>query len=598
MPYFWSLPETFSAGPRQLRREQVSRIDELRIFSLVLLPGKFLTSFAALGTADVRYDDIGWTGPNFSSPGCVLEKVSITAGKFITSGATFARGHKDKPIYLSHGGPYLQEIHFARNINVVLYDIKDRRGWLVDGASALLHIVRTQLSSSPYCSSPLFKIEDFQHADPKSGADAARVALTDVRNTEMAIFEDVELWSESTTAWGTMKEETKRKTTKWRFRDLVRQTWHILEQIHDHQTKMLASPGIGLRFTDRDKLEGFGFMDIVSGQNPLRPRVSVLKPSGRGWVDFTRSIGAITLLGRGFGDLIMPAEGANNLCRAWERVPKDKDYLAVCTTTLREICRKNGDTDSIPLELVKGIYWYKADKLFEPCGCKSDRSSDTCDRVQVLLPPFSMGSKKYPDPFHNHKGAAIFGRSRRFDWHWPNVGNPVAGAQSEHDTDDEGNMADSGLGTSIITPSLEASRSAVSDLPPSETQAGCIPSLGGIHRGSQSVSANDSIHSDIVEPARGTVQRLISTSSSRGDVARDATHSPIDNNIAAASPEPIDREREVKAPHSPPVAPGEHGTHVTHVDNQPSMAAKTGAAWRRIKRRISRVLPRPKSKPP
>jgi len=355
----------------------------------VLSPGQKLTRSPEIGTADVKYDKIGWTGPNFSSPGCALEKVSITAGKFITGGATFAKGNKDTPIYLSHGGPYLQEIYFARNISVVLYDIKDRRGWLVDGPSALLHIVRTQLSSSPYRSSPLFQIEDFRHADPRNGADAAQLALTDARNMEMAIFEDVERWSESTAAGQAEKEDSKKKTTKWRFRDLVRQTWHILEQIHDHQTKMLSSPGMGLRFTDRDKLEGFGFMDIVSGQNPLRPRVSVLKSSGRGWVDFTRSIGAISLLGRGFGDLIIPALDANKLCSAWKSVPEGKDYLVVCTTTLREICRKNGDTDSDPLELVQGIYWYKADRLFESCSC---RSGQACDRVQVLLPTLSVGS--------------------------------------------------------------------------------------------------------------------------------------------------------------------------------------------------------------
>jgi hypothetical protein len=149
-------------------------------------------------------------------------------------------------------------------------------------ASATLNIARTQLSSSPYCSSPLFKIEAFHHADPKNGADAAQVALTDVKNREIVIFEDVEYWSELTAAEQVKKEETKRKTRKWCFQDLLRQTWHILQQIHDHQTRMLTSPGIGLRFTDRDKLEGFGFMDIVMGQNPLRPRVSYLKLSGRG----------------------------------------------------------------------------------------------------------------------------------------------------------------------------------------------------------------------------------------------------------------------------------------------------------------------------
>jgi hypothetical protein len=546
----------------------------------VPLLGQKLTRSPETGTADVRYDKIGWTGPNFSSSGCALEKLSITAGKIITGGATFAKGNRDTPIHLSLGGPYLQEIHLARNINVVLYDTKDRRGWLVDGASALLHIVRTQLSSSPYCSSPLFKIEDFQHADPGNGANAAQVALTDARNMEMAIFEDIERWSESTTAGQTTMEETKTKATKWCFQDLVRQTWHILEQIQDHQSKMLAAPGTSLRFTDRDKLEGFGFMDIVIGQNPLRPRVSVLKSSGRGWVDFTRSIGAISLLGRGFGDLIVPAFDANDLCRAWESVPKDQDYLVVCTTTLQEICRKNGDTESDPLELVQDIYWYKADKLFESCACKFNRFGQTCDRVQVLLPPLSVGSKKHPDPFQNINGAAIFGRSRRFKWHWPNVGSPEVGTQSEHDTDDEDNLADSGLGTDISTSALEASRSAdsvapetppTSEMSPPETQVprttlfsrelrtiGFRPSrratlFAKSQAGTQSVSGDDLISPASVKP---TAQSLTSSSSSCGIVAQNPAQSPIHDN-ATASPEGANRAiPQSDASESTPIAAG------------------------------------------
>jgi hypothetical protein len=569
----------------------------------VPLLGQKLTRSPETGTADVRYDKIGWTGPNFSSSGCALEKVSITAGKFITGGATFAKGNKDTPIYLSRGGPYLQEIHFARNINVVLYDTKDRRGWLVDGASALLHIVRTQLSSSPYCSSPLFKMEDFQHADPENGADAAQVALTDARNMEMAIFEDVERWSESTAAGQTSMEETKKKTITWCFRDLVRQTWHILEQIHDHQTNMLASPGIGLRFTDRDKLEGFGFMDIVSGQNPLRPRVSVLKSSGRGWVDFTRSIGAISLLGRGFGDLIIPALDSNELCRVWASVPKNQDYLVVCTTMLREICRKNGDTDSNPLELVKDIYWYKADRLFESCRCKSECSSQACDRVQVLLPRLSIGSKRHPDPFQNDRGAAIFGRSRRFNWRWPNVGSPAAGSQFEYETDDEVSLVDSGLGTSMNTSALEAGRSggtvnsqtpSTSDMSPSETQVQRITSLGAIQAGTQSISGDDSIRLAGMMPA---AQNPTSTSSFRGEVAHNPIQSPMHDNVTA-SLEGVNRARpRSEAPESTPAPPREHDTNATRANNKKSIAPKIGSSWRRMKARISRVSQKPQNKP-
>ena len=225
---------------------------------------------------------------------------------------------------------------------------------------------------------------------------------------ELAISEEVDTWDEVSIVGGTEKHETKRKTKKWCFQDLVRQAWGILEQIHDRQTRLLASPGIGLRGTDSEKLEGFGFMDIVQGKNPLRPRVAILKSSGRGWVDFTRSIHAINLLGRGFGELIKPANDANDLCRYWKNVPKDKDYLTASISTLREICTKYGDSDVDPPELVQGICWHKADKLFESCECKPGRKSTTCDRVQVLLPR-SIGLKKHPHPFNNRNGAVIFG---------------------------------------------------------------------------------------------------------------------------------------------------------------------------------------------
>lgn len=411
-----------------------------------------------LGSEDVAYGKIGWTGSNLSSAGCAFEGVTISGGKYIVGGATFRKGIKDTPIHLKRSGPYAQEINFARSIHVVLYDTKDRRGWLVDGASALLHLSRSQLSSPGYCEN--VKLSDFHHADPQGGADAAMATLKDSTNRRLVISEEIETWEEITSGGEIEKHETKKQMKKWCFEDLVRQTWGILEQIHDHQSRLLASPGIGLRGTDREKLEGFGFTDIVCGENPLRPRVAILKPSGRGWVDFIRSVHAITLLGRGFGELIRPTkEVSNQLCRYWKSVPKAQDYLTTSVSTLKSICEKYGDSEANPLELVQGIYWHKADKLFEACDCKSGQKSIKCDRVQVLLPP-SLGPKRHPHPFETQKGAVIFGRSEKFAWHWPNTGRPQK-TPPEQDVEDD--LQDSGLGTSMNTMSLVESCSNVGE---------------------------------------------------------------------------------------------------------------------------------------
>jgi hypothetical protein len=367
------------------------------------------------------------------------------AGSYLSGGASFTRGNKDTPIYIHRGGPYQQEIHSAYNMKVLLYDTGDRRAWLVDGASALLHITRTQLCSSPYSDSDLFQIENFQHADPKGGGLGAKKALMDSGNRALVIFEEAETSVEIKAGSDEEgKAETKIMIKRWTYQELVRQTYHILEQIHDYQTKMLTSPTLGLRFADREKLIGFAFMDIVDVQNDLRPRVVTLKSSGRGWVDLTRGIRAITLLGKGFGEIIKPSKDANSLCKNWKHVPTGKDYLVVCTSTLKEICKRHGNHSSKPMELANGIYWHKPDKLFEPCQCKSA----SCDRVQVLLPA-SLGMKRHSQPFVCDNGAVIFGKSRRFPWHWPSEGDPVEGGSSDPEDDDGSDFHDSGLGSSL-----------------------------------------------------------------------------------------------------------------------------------------------------
>ena len=365
----------------------------------------------------------------------------------MNGGASFTKGKQDIPLYLSHTqAPYFLKIHHVGNINVVLYDVTDRRAWMVDGASALLHLTRAQLASSPYSESELLKLEDFQHAEPSDGVSAAKKALLNPKNRSLLLSEE------------------------WTYQDLVESTYHILEQIQDNQVKMMSTSAINLRFTPRDKLLGFGFRDIVKGHNILYPRVATLKPSGRGWVDFTREINAITLIGKGFGEIIRPAKDSNRICKYWSHVPVGRDYLVVSIATLKEIACQHGDCESDPLELADGIYWHRPDKLFEPCDGKRGSWKSCCDRVQVLLPPMSVGSKKHPRPFDCNDGAVIFGRSKRFQWLYPNdpnEGNPVEGGESDSELEAGSEFRDSGIGESSSSTS-EPDRSSMNDSSPSE----------------------------------------------------------------------------------------------------------------------------------
>lgn len=358
--------------------------------------------------------------------------MKVTAGKVISAGVGIRKGKKDTPVHLSRSGPYLQEIQFARRIHVVMYDTEYRRGWLVDGASALLHLTRCRLSHPN--SYQDFRISDFCHARSGDGADAALFALQNDKNRKLKLFEERETWEEITVTDGRPVHEYKTRVKPWCFEDLVRQTWNILEQIHDHQIRLSSDLGVGLRATNRERLEGFGFMDIVDEEVPLKPRVAYLKPSGRGWVDLIRIINAITLFGSGYGELIQSTrKGSSQFCQYWKTVPEGADYLTAMISTLSGICRKYGNLQANPLELAQGIYWHKADKLFEPCDCEKIFRRSYCDRLQVLL-PVSMGRKRNPNAFETKRGAVIFGHKEKYSWAWPNAGSSSKGYSKAYDS--------------------------------------------------------------------------------------------------------------------------------------------------------------------
>jgi hypothetical protein len=86
---------------------------------------------------------------------------------------------------------------------------------------------------------------------------------------------------------------------------LVLDNWEILEQIQDHQIEA-SGPGMPVQLSDRDKLGGFRFMDIAADERNIKPRIATLGHSGRAWSELTREIEAVTLMARGFGELMKP----------------------------------------------------------------------------------------------------------------------------------------------------------------------------------------------------------------------------------------------------------------------------------------------------
>jgi len=349
-------------------------------------------------------------------------------------------------------------ITFAGGINVVLYDTEMEMAWVLDGASALLHLARTSLAAEPHVSTRLFELEDFTHANPKpSRGNAAIFALMNVRNQELQIDEESSTHIERKTIDGITKEERIQKIVSWNFKDLVIQTWHSLEQMIDHQMKILKSPDVDIRLPGRDLLEGFGFMDIVEGNFPIRPQQLALKKSGKAWLNFTKTIGALVLFGTGFGNLVEPLN-TTTMCKRWREVPTREEYLVICLSTLNKIFTRYSVINSEPILLAGGIYW-SGQNIYKPCNCQL---SSCCERTQSCskLPASTKANHK---PFEFVDGAVVFGSKHRRKLPWSRKGpeentihdweDPIPGSKSHSSSvSSSGNgRSDSWITDSAIT---------------------------------------------------------------------------------------------------------------------------------------------------
>jgi hypothetical protein len=228
----------------------------------------------------------------------------------------------------------------------------------------------------------------------------------------------------------TLSASEKKKQGYTLFEDLVEQQLCNLERIVEEQILKAGRNGKDLKLRLRKHLEGWDFSDLISDRDP-QPRVATLQSAGYGWVDFVRSIDAITILGSGFGELIRPID-AEGLCSEWQLLPTGRYYLAASVSDLYDIFDGFGDrTSSQSLHQgIEGLLWHCPGALpTAPCQhCKYiDTTSPTkkckLDPVQVFYPKSSRFLLRVRGPGELHAaGAVIFGHNINWPYRWSDDG--------------------------------------------------------------------------------------------------------------------------------------------------------------------------------
>ncbi|UKZ62464.1 uncharacterized protein TrAtP1_003713 [Trichoderma atroviride] len=240
--------------------------------------------------------------------GGLFSSMSVSMGRYITGGSPYMLGVKDIPIHISEDG-YIPKLKWISKKFVLLWDEANKRGWLVNGTTALLHLVRASLdhdSKDEFSSAFLFKKELIQESeDPFKTHSATHVLINEV-NRKLPIYRNRDGYIQ--------------------FEDRVEHMHSVLERLINYQ-KCVSGDLKEFRSHPRRNLEGWDFRDLATNHDPLHSRVTMLAPEGKGWVDFVRATHTITLFGSGFGDLIQTTPTKN--CKYWSRLPENKYYLAV-----------------------------------------------------------------------------------------------------------------------------------------------------------------------------------------------------------------------------------------------------------------------------
>lgn len=344
----------------------------------------------------------------------VLDRIYIEGGTPVTGGLNVKINQKEQLTKLGRGSDYATSLGWISMRPIAFYDVSDERAWLVDGASALLHLVRVSLYLDevsircPYDWVPDWQTKLVDTFDDCDGGLAAFRTLKSWDNRNQPIY---------------IKKQTKLPDGEIireyaTFEDRVSEIMHSLEVLIDREVHLSFQGGIRISQTldHRKFISGFDVHDMFE-RRPIHSRVKYFNSWGTGWYDFLPAVGALTFFGTGFGDLIRP-DLPHEVCAAWQRVPTGKDYMAATVTTLKVTCQEHLSS----MHLGHGISpiagkmcWVSYSHPSKTCGCLRSSPStirDHMDPVQFLISRRLMWKPRGSEPIDidtvKEKGAVVF----------------------------------------------------------------------------------------------------------------------------------------------------------------------------------------------
>ncbi|KAL4905923.1 hypothetical protein BDW74DRAFT_177618 [Aspergillus multicolor] len=299
----------------------------------------------------------------------VIDRLYIEAGSEVVAGLNIGLNKRNQPVLLKRQDDYPTFLKWISDQAVIFYDVSEHRAWLVDGASALLHLLRVSIyldENDPESTYDwVFDIRELKDTwEDSSGRIAALKTLKHPQNLELKLY--VKNPGDPIIQYATIRER-------------VSKIMQSLDILFDSQAKASSQDGIRISQTLKPQkgIAGFDVLDVISPLGPIHTRMKYPSSLGPGWVDFIPSLEAITIFGNGFGDLIQPND-LNAVCCGWKSIPIHKEYLTASVSTIKMLYEKRLLRNEPGLclgELTGKIVWTSETNPFKTCGCLKDRRS-------------------------------------------------------------------------------------------------------------------------------------------------------------------------------------------------------------------------------
>ena len=294
------------------------------------------------------------------------DRLTFGGGQHANLAVSFSLGRKDCSVAFPTdvGWTYETCTELARKTTILFYSTIDQRGWLLDGATALVHLARASLTADWVGKRYEEVLSKLHYIRPLQGKLSAKDAL--LLNADIESFTTSESKKETTAATRTSvldmasaavdlqsvsglaeelqpRTEYKKVEVPWTYRDLVLRLWQKLERLQaDSQSPRslqinLRSPGA--------KLTGWETEHLITHKRRVAHRYVRMGSESKSWRRYVNKLSPVVLLAPYFGNLVR-ASTDDLVCKEMQRIPSNRGLLVAPICVLSLSARRWQDEES------------------------------------------------------------------------------------------------------------------------------------------------------------------------------------------------------------------------------------------------------------